>query len=109
MKKFLVVLYLMLLFLHIFDFYSTYTVLTSGIGVEDNPILEWLMEYIGVVPAMLFTKGLFLILLTILLLIVLNRKSLTLNEYIVIYGGNIILVIYYIYFMYTRNLQILMS
>lgn len=42
--------------LQVLDFYTTYKAISSG-GKELNPIVAWLMKYLGLIPALVLVKG----------------------------------------------------
>jgi len=108
MKLILIVSYFLLLVLHAFDFYSTNVVLMLG-AEEANPVMNLFMKAVGVIPAMLITKGTFLILLALAYMKAIKMKRLSMKEYVAVYGLSFVLITYYTYFMYTRNLQYLLA
>jgi len=103
MKWFIGISLPVLIFLNIYDFYSTATLLGQGVE-EANPYMKWMIECLGVVNAMLLTKGVFLILLCWVSYLVCTRPV-TNREIMFVVGGLLILNTYYLYFMYTRNFQ----
>lgn len=108
MKVILIASYIILLFLHAFDMYSTHTILMMG-GEEANPIMHLAMIAVGVLPAMFILKGIFFVLLAVAYIKAVKMKKLKMKEYVALYGATFVLIVYYIYFMYTRNLQYLLS
>lgn len=109
MKAILIVSFLLLLFLNIFDGYSTYILM--GYGVEEaNVTMAWMMDKMGIIPAMVIYKGLFLGLLSFAIYkAIKERDVLTFREHLFVLGGTVVLVGYYFYFMLTRNLQYLLQ
>lgn len=45
-----------LLLCQLIDFYSTWRVIRSGVGVEANPVVHWLMDRMGVNAALAVAK-----------------------------------------------------
>lgn len=107
MKKFLILACISLWILNIFDGVSTYILLQNG-GKELNPFVNWVMNLIGPVEAMLLLKVPFLILLTYIIIRAIKQK-LTRREKIFLTGGYSFGVLFYTFCMYNYNLTSLLG
>ena len=104
MKIFIIVASALLVGLNIFDVFSTLVVLKHG-GLEANPIMLWLMNKIGELPAMLSMKFLFIGLLVWAGFKAADKQyQLSNREFIAVISAYTILIGFYSYFMFTRNL-----
>ena len=52
----MVILIIVLVILDVFDVVGTYAGIASGYSKETNPVMIWLMEKIGLMPALIFSK-----------------------------------------------------
>ena len=108
MKLFIGIALPVLILLNIYDFYSTSVLLSTGTVEEANPYIRWVMGYLGIVPTMVLTKGVFIILLCWA-----SYKACTQpiskRETIFTVSGFLILNAFYGYFMYTRNFQYMLA
>ena len=103
MKIFLILSCIALWILNIFDSVSTYILLQNG-GEELNLFVNWVMNLIGPIEAMLLLKVPFLILLTYIVVRAIKQK-LNKDEIIFLSGGYIFLILYYSFYMYNYNLK----
>jgi len=106
MKLFLILSCALIWALNMFDYVSTSIILQRG-GEEMNPLINWLIQLIGVNPALLSTKVPFLCLLTYVTFRA-NRKILTSRERVVLPSGYAFIILFYSYVMYNFNLQSLL-
>lgn len=107
MKIFLISACIILWILNIFDCISTYILLQNG-GIELNLFVNWFMNLIGIVEAMLLLKIPFLILLTYVVICGL-KKTLVKREIIFLSTGYIFLISFYSFYMYKYNLASLLN
>jgi len=107
MKLFLISACIALWILNIFDFVSTCILLQNG-GMELNPFVNWVMNLIGPVEAMLLLKVPFLILLTYVVTRAL-KKILNKREIIYLGSAYIFLILFYSFYMYNYNLASLID
>jgi hypothetical protein len=54
-----------LITLQVLDLISTYLCLTKGAGTEDAKIMAWLMKKLGLVPALMVSKGIYIAMILI--------------------------------------------
>ena len=106
MKLFLIMGCAYIWFINIFDYISTSILLSRG-GEELNPLMGWVMQYVGTQPAMLLTKIPFLG-LVLYVTVRATRKGLTKRESILVPICYSIVMIAYSYCMYNFNLQSLL-
>ncbi len=85
-----------LVFISIFDIYSTVIILDNG-GTEVNPVMNFFMNLIGVVPSLLLTK---ILALTAAFILAFKCKSKELPFYSTLL---IIVNIFYVHMLYTNN------
>lgn len=52
----MIYLTILLILMQVFDFYSTYIILKNG-GSELNPVVDFLIQKIGLVAALIIAKG----------------------------------------------------
>jgi len=62
MRLFILISFSLLIFLNIYDCYSTTILLNIG-ATETNPYMNWVMSYLGVVPSLIITKIFFFFIL----------------------------------------------
>jgi len=106
-KIFLVLSCITLWILNIFDGISTYILLQND-GKELNPFVDWVMNLIGPVEAMLLLKVPFLILMTYIIIRAL-KQTLNKREIIFLSCGYIFLILFYSFYMYNYNLAALLE
>ena len=107
MKLFIGISLPVLILLNIYDFYSTTILL--GMGLEEaNPFMNWVMGYLGTVPTMLLTKGVFITILCGASYKACN-KTLSKREVAFVISAFLLLNTVYGYFMYTRNFQYMLT
>lgn len=84
------ILFAMLCALSLADCWTTYIALKSGKGRELNKVLAWLMDKIGMVPALVLIKGIFL---TVVYLYCMNFIALgiVIAMYVAVVGNNLII------------------
>lgn len=110
MKHMLIVSFLLLLFLNIFDGVSTYVLLSIGAATEANVSMVWMMNKLGVIPGMVVYKGIFIAILTFAIYKAIKHPdTLTKREHVFVFAGTVLLVGVYLYFMVTHNLQYLLE
>ena len=103
MRLFILISFNLLIFLNIYDCYSTIILLNIG-ATEANPYMSWVMSYLGILPSLMITKLFFFF----ILLYVVHKayiNYLTLREKYLTIFALIILNSFYGYFMYTVNFQ----
>ena len=108
MKNILIVAFLLLLFLNIFDGVSTYILLNAG-ALESNVSMEWMMNKLGIIPGMIVYKGTFIVMLAYFIYLDIITNKLSKREHSLILSGTILLAGVYLYFMVTHNLQYLLE
>ncbi len=86
-----VILMCIIISLQVLDIVSTYQVITSGKGTEANKAMKWLMDRIGLIPALVVSKAVFIGILVAACLIY-PSMYLTIALFFVV-GGYILLVI----------------
>jgi drug/metabolite transporter (DMT)-like permease len=98
-----------LLFLNLFDIYSTKVLIEFG-AKEANPYVNFLMNEFGIVNGMLIAKGIAFILLTLCCIMAIKkREKLKPREKKLIIVGFGTMIGYYSYFMYFYNYRMLIS
>jgi len=102
MKIFILISLPILLLLNAFDVASTVLLLNKG-AKEMNPYMAWLMDSIGVIPAFIVGKGVFISLLFWVCYKALTKRYLTTREMVLLVSGFIIMISYYGVFMYHFN------
>lgn len=58
-------LFILLIILNVFDFYSTYKILKAG-GIEVNPAMNFLIKKLGLITALILSKLIVLVSIVIL-------------------------------------------
>jgi len=103
MKLFILISFNLLIFLNIYDCYSTIILLDAG-ATEANPYMSWVMSYLGILPSLMITKLFFFF-----ILFYIGYKAyinnLTPRERWLTISVLIILNCVYGYFMYTINFK----
>ena len=81
-----------------------------GLGFgEYNPILKWLMDKLGVIPAMFLMKSVFIYILFEACCLYVKKENKSKRETLAVPFAFVILISAYSYFMYTQNLQFLLE
>lgn len=106
MKRFIVFGFCAVLLLNLFDIYSTIEILQQTVRTESNPVGRMFMDYLGLVPGMLFHKFMFLSVLWYLCFKVVKEEMKS-HYTKLIAVGEFIIVSVYTYFMYFHNFQYL--
>ena len=102
-KLFILISFNLLIFLNIYDCYSTIFLLNAG-AIESNPGMRWIMSYLGIVPSLIITKIFFFLILLYVIYKVFIDNLTPREKYLTVFAL-IILNSYYTYFLYTRNYQ----
>lgn len=106
MKVFILFAFPIVVLLNIFDVYSTHYLLQFGVE-EANPFMLWVMNYLGVLPGMIITKGIFFCILTYVCIRAIYSEKTTKRELKVVTGGLALLIAAYGYVMLFHNYQYL--
>jgi hypothetical protein len=101
MRIYIITSFILILFFNIYDSYTTIVLLNNG-GVESNPLLAWAMSHLGVIPAVVVVKGIFITILSYLCFKAVVKK-LTKRELIAMHVGLLILLVFYSFCMYNYN------
>jgi len=107
MKWFIYISFPILVLLNLFDLFSTTYLINLGFE-ESNPFLNWLMNKIGVIPAMFIIKTLFIYILFEGCCLYFKKQEPTKRETFALASTFVILISAYSYFMYTKNFQYLL-
>ena len=100
-RKICLVSFIMVVLLNVYDTYSTTILLTSGEGFfEANPIMNFAMEKLGIIPALVIIKGVFILWLFSFLL-----RANTDRMWNILVVSLPIITCYYAVIMYTMNYQ----
>jgi len=101
MKWFVFISFPLLALLNIYDAYSTRILLLNG-AEEANIMMNWFMDIVGIIPAMIIAKSIFLCIFFVIGLLCFKEKC-TNREQKFIFASYIISISIYSYVMLTRN------
>lgn len=98
-------LLLFLLTLVFYDGYSTFVIIDKGFGTEGNPLIQVMMNNIGVLPALIMTKGICLIAIFVFYIRVITNKRINPREFVIGCGILLSSIICYSYIIFRFNYQ----
>jgi len=101
MKIILLIMWLVLMYLNLYDLITTFIILEHG-GTEANPIINWFIGKCGVIMGLLIPKLSALIFFTIVTKWVAGQ-SLQIRQKIVVFGSYMITICVYSYIMFYYN------
>ena len=104
MKIFIIIAYLILLSLNIYDGYSTAILMNNGY-VEANPFMNYMMDQFGIIPALVMFKGIGFLILFFICIKYIKKEMLSLRDKVIIFMTFLILIGAYTFVLFNLNYQ----
>lgn len=98
-------LLLLLLLLVFYDAYSTFTIIGKGFATEGNPLIQFMMNNIGVLPALVISKGICFIAICVLYVRLIMSKQISIQKFVVTCSILLVTITCYSYIIYKFNYQ----
>jgi hypothetical protein len=88
-----------------YDAYSTFIVINKGFATEGNPLIQFMIDKIGILPALITAKGICLIAVCVLYVRVIMNKQIKPQKFVIACSILLSAIICYSYIVFRFNYQ----